>query len=338
MFDEDRLPWHTQPWQHLLTQWQSQRLGHAWLLSGLAGSGKLHLARRFAALLFCREPRDNEACRSCRECTLFNAGSHPDWRLLQPEKKVITVDQVRESMDFAFGRSQREGYKVLCLHPAEAMNVNAANALLKLLEEPPPMTLLFLLSHQGGLLLPTLRSRCQKLQVPLPETTLAIEWLRARGCADAEEVLLRAGGAPLQALALAEAGRLQEHATVQSRVAEVLAGRSTPVAAAARCGKLAVPDILEHQLQDVAMLIRACQADTPLPGSGVRALQELLPRGGQDRASHRALHRLLQGLQSCRTTALASNNANPQMILEQAFGEWSTLGRAVAGAGTRRHG
>ena len=325
----ETLPWHEQPWRHLLAQWQADRLGHAWLIGGLEGSGKLSLVRRFAALLYCRQPQGSEACGNCKECAYFKAGSHPDWRLLQPEKKLITVDQVRESMDFLLTHSQRGGYKVLCLLPAEAMNASAANALLKLLEEPPPMTLLLLLSHQPGLLLPTLRSRCQKLLVPLPAKAQAIAWLQERGCAEAEELLLRAGGAPLKALALAEAGCLAEHARVQALVAEVISGRSSAVAAAGKCSKLPAPDILEHQLQDVGLLIRACQGAEPLVGSGLRALQALIPDAGEGRQAQRVLHQLYQRLQDCRSTVLASNNANPQLVLEQVFGEWSKLGKTA---------
>lgn len=327
------LPWLAQPYDHLVRQWRDERLGHAWLISGLEGSGKLHLARHFAQRLFCRQPQDDEPCGQCKDCGYFTAGSHPDWRLLQPEKKLITIDQIRESMDFAFTRSQREGYKVMVLRPAEAMNVNAANALLKLLEEPPPMTLLLLLSHQAGQLLPTLRSRCQKLVVPLPEKAQAVAWLQARGCSDAEEVLLRASGAPLQALALAEAGRLAEHATVQSAVADVLRGRSSAFAAAARCSKLPVPGILEYQMQDVALLIRASQAAQALPASGVQDLLPLLPDAGGSRRSQRALHVLHARLQECHSTALASNNANAQLILEQVFREWSKLAKAATRGG-----
>lgn len=336
MMRDSILPWHEQPYAHLAAQWRGERLGHAWLITGMQGSGKLEFARRFAALLFCRQPQDNEACGSCKECGYFKAGSHPDWRLLQPEKSLIKVEQVRESMDFALSSSQRGGYKVLCLYPAEAMNLSAANALLKLLEEPPPMTLLLLLSHQAGQLLPTLRSRCQKLAIPLPEKSQAIDWLQARGCSEAEELLMRASGAPLQALVLSEAGRLAEHALVQAALADLLRGRTSALAAAARCSKLSLADILEHQLQDVGMLLRACQASLMPAGAGVQALQVLLPDAGDSRRSQRALHLLYARLQDCRHTALASNNANPQLILEQVFGEWSKLGK-VATTG-RQHG
>ena len=143
----DLLPWHEGPFQQLYQQWAAERLGHAWLITGPEGVGKGVFARHFAQRLFCRAAEGRVACGQCKDCQYFAAGTHPDWRFLRPEKKLITIDQVRDSMDFSFTHSQRGGYKVLCLAPAEAMNANAANALLKLLEEPPASTYFLLLSH-----------------------------------------------------------------------------------------------------------------------------------------------------------------------------------------------
>lgn len=330
------LPWHENAFRQLHRQLAGGRLGHAWLISGQEGIGKRAFARQFAKRLFCRQPQDSLACGTCKDCVYFEAGSHPDWRLLEPEKKVITIDQVRESMDFAFTRSQREGYKVLCLAPAEAMNANAANALLKLLEEPPPMTVLLLVSHQSGLLLATLRSRCQQLKIPLPEHETALDWLQNQGCPNAGELLARAAGAPLRALAFAEAGRLAEHASVLDLLCDILRGRSSPLVAARKCDKLSIAGILEQLMQDLVLLLKASQAGEALAGTSLQALQHLLPDAGHSTRSQRALHNLYRSLEHCRRTALASNNANPQLLLEQAFGEWSKLARLNATG--RQHG
>ena len=326
----DLLPWHEGPFQQLYQQWAAERLGHAWLITGPEGVGKGVFARHFAQRLFCRAAEGRVACGQCKDCQYFAAGTHPDWRFLRPEKKLITIDQVRDSMDFSFTHSQRGGYKVLCLAPAEAMNANAANALLKLLEEPPPMPLLLLRRHQSGLLLPTLRSRCQQLKIPLPEQEAALAWLQQQDCPNAGELLLRAGGAPLRALALAEAGRLSEHENVLGLVCDILRGRSTALAAARKCDKLSVAGLVEHLMQDLVLLLKASQAGQTLEGSSLQSLQALIADGAQPRQSQRLLHALYINLDRIRVTALASNNANPQLLLEQVFGEWHRVARLTA--------
>lgn len=327
------LPWHAKPFQQLYQQLAAGRLGHAWLVAGPEGVGKDLFARYFAQRLFCREAQGSAPCGECKDCQYFAAGSHPDWRFVGPEKKLITIDLVRDSMDFVFSHSQRGGYKVLCLAPAEAMNGNAANALLKMLEEPPPMTLLLLLTHQSGLLLPTLRSRCQRLTIPLPEQEAALAWLQQQDCPHAEELLLRAAGAPLRALALAEAGYLSEYENVLALVCDILRGRSTALAAARKCGKPSVAGLVEHLMQDLVLLLKASQAGKALVGTSLQSLQSLIADSGQVRRSQRLLHALYINLDRIRMTALASNNANPQMLLEQVFAEWSKVARLTAAGG-----
>jgi DNA polymerase-3 subunit delta' len=92
------------------------------------------------------------------------------------------------------------------LHPAEALNGAAANALLKMLEEPPPQTIFLLVSNSLDRLLPTILSRCRKFPLPMPSRVQALEWLKAQGIQDAEAALAEEGGAPLAAQALAQAG------------------------------------------------------------------------------------------------------------------------------------
>src|SRR5690606_2985727 len=101
------LPWCEPPFQHLRQLQEQDRLGHAWLISGPAGIGKLHFVQELARWLFCSAPTAQGACGECQDCHLFEVGSHPDWLLLQPEKKTITVGQIRELIDFAQNTSQR---------------------------------------------------------------------------------------------------------------------------------------------------------------------------------------------------------------------------------------
>ncbi len=204
------------------------RLPHALLIHGPRGVGKLALAERLAQLLLC-EHADPVArpCGKCDGCRWYLGGNHPDFRRLEPEAiaKVppeqeaeeegseaparrtkqpslfITVDQIRGLADFLNLRSHRGALRVALLHPAEDLYLpNAANALLKSLEEPPAGAIFILVSHRPARLLPTVRSRCIAVPVPIPPQDVALRWLAGQGVQNAERWLAFAGGAPLQAL------------------------------------------------------------------------------------------------------------------------------------------
>src|SRR5688572_26938007 len=160
VYDTSLLPWQQAQFNRLHALWSNARLAHAWLLTGLPGVGKLSFALHLTRHLLCRQATAQGPCGNCQDCHLFSVGSHPDWLLLQPETRQLKIEQIRDAIGFAQNTSQRGGAKVIVLEPAEAMNLNAANALLKILEEPPAGTFLLLISGQPGLLLPTLRSRC----------------------------------------------------------------------------------------------------------------------------------------------------------------------------------
>ena len=207
-------PWQSEDWQRL--QKLRERLPHGILLSGMAGLGKSDLALNFAQSLLCEAPvNSGVACGQCPACHWFAQGSHPDFRLLQPDSlsqdaaedekgkkpsKQISVDQVRGLADFVGMTSHRGGYRVVLVYPAESMNINAANALLKSLEEPPAGLVFILVSHQPQQLLPTILSRCLKFPLTTPETADVLAWLKQCGVANPEVVLAAAGYSPLRAL------------------------------------------------------------------------------------------------------------------------------------------
>ena len=207
-------------WDRLVRQ--LERLPHALLLHGPQGVGKLQLAERFAQLLLC-EARDRRTtpCGRCDGCRWFLAGNHPDLRFIEPEaiarqtaiedsegterKKnkpstEIRIEQIRGLADFLNIGSHRGGRRVAIVHPAEAMNAHAANALLKSLEEPPAGAIFLLVSHRPSRLLATIRSRCIPSPVPLPVASAARAWLEAQDVQEGTRRLAFAGGAPLRAL------------------------------------------------------------------------------------------------------------------------------------------
>ncbi len=202
-------PWQNRQWQHLLSQYQQQRLPHALLLSGAMGLGKLAFAQRFAEYLLCKSP-STQACGQCSGCHLIRANNHPDLLCIFPEEngKNIKVDQIREMVITLNQTAQRTGYKVVMLAPAEALNKAAANALLKTLEEPAGKVIFILVSHQPKALPATVFSRCQQIQFFGQEH--ANLWLAEQlqqtdqPVANADLLLRIAEYAPLRALSLAQ--------------------------------------------------------------------------------------------------------------------------------------
>ncbi|MSQ49752.1 MAG: DNA polymerase III subunit delta' [Betaproteobacteria bacterium] len=208
------------------------RLPHAMLIHGAAGVGKLALAERFAQLLLCEHPGQGakpgqgaNPCGGCEGCRWFLAGNHPDVRIVEPEalalvrpaavveeskeeqakekKKPslqIKIEQTRGLADFLNLASHRGGRRVAIIHPAEDMNTATANALLKSLEEPPLGAFFLLVSHHPARLLPTIRSRCISLPVPLPDPGASVAWLTEQGVRSPQRWLAFAGGSPLRAL------------------------------------------------------------------------------------------------------------------------------------------
>lgn len=214
------LPWQQQEWD-ALTRARDQ-LPHALLLHGPAGIGKKRFALALAKWLLCAAPRTSGACGECSACRWFEQGGHPDFRLIEPDTETqetegegknkkpgryITIKEIRALGDFLGLAAHQGGWRVIVLHPAESMNLAAANALLKTLEEPPLRVMLVLIAHQPGRLLPTVLSRCRKLSLGLPDPEEAMLWLNGEGMALPEPLLREAGGAPLLALEYAEPER-----------------------------------------------------------------------------------------------------------------------------------
>jgi DNA polymerase-3 subunit delta' len=322
------LPWHEDAFSQLSALHASDRLGHAWLFAGHPGIGKRLLANAFAQSLFCTEPVGGRACGTCPDCYLFAIGTHPDFHVVQPEKALIKIEQIRDTIDFAQNTSRRGGMKVIVFEPAEAMNINSANALLKLLEEPPQRTLLLLISHQPGLLLATIRSRCQVLRLALPPRDLAAQWMQDEGFSgDAHAALQRAGGAPLHALEQNSAAAQVERQQVLACLSGLAGGRMQPVEAAKKCEKFNIAATIDYQLACAAELSACAQRARNLLDQELAPLVEQLHVTEQPATFARLLHRLYSELQEARRTATASNNANATLVLETLFTRWVQLGQ-----------
>ncbi len=249
--------WQKPLWDQLLDH--PEKLPHAMLFAGPEGVGKFAFAQALAASLLCEQKAEgNMPCGRCSSCTWLTSGNHPDFRLIRPEEGEetgsgeeetpqpavatrksgqghIRVDQIRTLEDFVFVGSHRHGSRIALVEPAEMMNPSAANALLKILEEPPAGVYFILVSSNWRRLLPTVLSRCRSIIFSRPDPLLAERWLAGQGVKSAAELLCLAGGAPLIAADWAEQGRLDFY----RNAVEVLAEKSPdPVAMAAKWSAL----------------------------------------------------------------------------------------------------
>ena len=229
--DDEALPWLATPLRRTL---ETQR-AHALLIHGPGGVGQFELALALAKGWLC-EATDrvlvDRPCGRCASCKLHAAQSHPDLLVLVPEamreslgwdpggsdgeeaaeggkkkpSKEIRVEAVRAAIAFATTTSARGRGKVVVVHPAERMNEVAASAFLKTLEEPAGDARFLLCSARPDSLLPTIRSRCQQVVLPVPPAADAEAWLAGRGIAQPGVLLAASGGQPQEALDFAERG------------------------------------------------------------------------------------------------------------------------------------
>lgn len=199
-------PWLLPLWQPLRVAMEGDRLHHGLLIAGASGLGKRELADALLGAALCSaRDADGMACGSCRDCVLRIAGNHPDiihvglgLRDDGKQRTEIIVDQVRSLSARLAMSTQLGGLQLALIDPADALNVNAANALLKTLEEPSRATVIILLSDNPARLPATIRSRCQRIDLRTPAPSQALPWLVERGFAedDATQALRASQGNP----------------------------------------------------------------------------------------------------------------------------------------------
>lgn len=316
------LPWHGEQWRKLSQRLRDGVLPHALLLSGPAGLGKVQFAAYLARTLLCETGiAQGRPCGQCQACVLFAAHNHPDLWLVSPleEGKVIGVDQVREVGRYLAHTAQYGGHKVVIITPAEQMNLNAANSLLKTLEEPAAASLLVLVSDSPGRLPATVRSRCQRLTFTPPAAAEGRQWLAGRipPDLDPELLLALAEGAPLRALALAAGDALPAREQVIQTLTGLAQGQGNPSAAAEQFLKLGARQTLYWIYQWVADMIRHHAG-----GEGHvlnRDLWVLMTKQAQ-RIGWQGLHAFMP--QVNEALRLTEGQVNPQLVLENVLMAW----------------
>jgi DNA polymerase-3 subunit delta' len=320
------LPWLASTFADLQQRRAQGRLAHALLLTGPAGIGKHQLAERFAQSLLCAQPHaDGQPCGQCHACSLYAAGTHPDLFRLSPEddSKNIRIDQIRALIERMSLSSHYGRHKVVILNPADAMNIAAANALLKTLEEPPADTILLLITDRPSFLPATIRSRCQTLRLALPAREEAQVWLATQlGNPEEATVLLAlAGGAPLAALDLADE-QLARRQEMLNGWQQLASGKADPVKLAADWVKPGLRLPITWIYGWVADMIRLRNGgENQLTNQDAKAaLQNLAEELDLTR-----LYGLLDRV--TETIKLANSQVNPQTLMEGILLYWSNLPR-----------
>tara|TARA_B110000211_G_scaffold84209_1_gene98623 strand:- start:426 stop:1382 length:957 start_codon:yes stop_codon:yes gene_type:complete len=304
------LPWHKDVWEGFNRAIDTDRMPHALLLHGSNGVGKRRLAITLAQRLLCSAEANEYACGSCKSCKLLLAGSHPDLTILEPEEegKKIRVDDVRTLCTKLNTTAQQGGWKIGLILVADAMNINASNALLKSLEEPQGKTLLVLVSDRLHALLPTIRSRCQKQYLASPGEDVATHWLKevSGNSSDVAKAIEVSNGRPLLALHNIESGTLALRQDFEGIIEGVASGSLSSVEAAQQCVKLNGNNIIEWYMNYVHRL----------------AVNE--GQGGGDRRLFQFQDRLM----SARQLLLSQSNVNQQLLLEGLFMDWAQSSNA----------
>ncbi len=297
------------------------RVAQANLLTGPAGVGKTHLAWALAAALNCE--RAEPPCGECHACSLVRRGIHPDVTLVEPDGARLKIEQVRD-LQHTLALSPVVGrWRVAILTEFEAATREAANALLKTLEEPPAHVVLILTSVDADLLLPTIVSRCRIIALrPVPEATIA-QALRERCGMPAERaaVLARlAAGRPGWALRAAQDDTLlQARARDLDSLEEILLStRLERIEAAERLAK-------RDDLGDLLALWQTWWRDVELTGLGCDDLvvnldrKEVVTRTSSHVSTSQA-SQVMRGLARARARLL--RNVNARLALEALLLRW----------------
>jgi len=329
MSDIQQYPWLEERWDYLSRLHGQGRLPHALLINGPEGTGKAEFATAFATFLLCHQRVDGRACGQCKSCQLSASDAgHPDYYLLEPEEpgKPIRVDQVRELTEFIYSTAQQGGYRLVVINPAHDMNIAAANALLKTLEEPGKDTVLLLLTHRLGQVMPTIKSRCQRVDVAVPPAAIAVPWVATELKVDedkARHYLATANGSPRVALEFAGDELRQLRSDLISGLADILKRRRTLIEVATQWQKLDLSRLiswLHGLLSDLARLI-VSQDESQLRHDDAANMLRALSK----RVSSQKLFTYIDQVAEARRALLTRTNPNKQLLVESLLLGWVGL-------------
>jgi DNA polymerase-3 subunit delta' len=320
------LPWQQEQWQNVMDRLRAASLAHALLITGPRGLGKNRFATLLVKTLLCETGiAAGQPCGQCRSCLLYAADSHPDQRIVSPLEagKVIGVDQVREASRYLTRTSQYGGYKALIITPADQMNANAANSLLKTLEEPSAGSLILLVSDRPGRLPATILSRCQRLNFAPPQPDAARLWLAGQIAPeqDADLLLDLADGAPLRALQLVEEDIFPVRLAVMKELDTLARGQGNFSSAAEYFLKIGVQQTLYWLYHWTADVIRFLSSgnEHSMVNRDMREYLVGIAHNAGLQSAHDYLHYLNE------TLRVSERQLNPQLLMENILMTWQEM-------------
>ncbi len=322
-------PWQNEQWQYLQKRLQQRCLPHALLLSGVPGVGKAEFAQAFIQSLLCQQRNEHGfGCGQCDACTWFIAGTHPDFLMVQPEENsaTIKIDAIRILIDRLSQAAHQGGYKIALITPAEAMPIAATNALLKILEEPTPQTILILISHQPKIIAATIRSRCQNILFTSPNINVSAPWLSKElniTLQDATVLLAKADGAPLIAKYLQQNVQLQDQQHMLLQLEQILAKKVTPLDVANKLADKALMDILNCWQIWLAQLLQyqlGVNRNTQVDSLESNTLKKIA-----NHLNGKSIYYFYDKVNILRQQLLTKYNPNPLLALEDLLCSWANL-------------
>jgi DNA polymerase-3 subunit delta' len=330
-------PWQIKQWQQIWRAKQENRLAHALLVAGVGGTGKAQFVESFVRAYCCKHSKTTasdcvptDEC-SCHACRLIKGRAHPNVLWIEPEKigSAIKVDQIRDISDFINQTSLQEEYRIVIVNPADEMNINAANALLKTLEEPSPGSILILISNHPAQLPATILSRCQRIIFPRPDKALALTWLNKQLSShnkkseikhDGELLLRLAHGAPLAAMQLVKNEILSARTHLFQTLYSLSQKQTDPIQAAAKIQDLepiAFLDFMLTWIMDLLKLHLGCAKDEIINQDFAPQLITLQHQGFLN-----ATKNYMNYLQHIRGQIQMGINLNKQLMIENVLIRW----------------
>ena len=241
----EQCSWLSIPYQELLIRYQGKAPPHALMIYGITGIGKKLLMDQLTAAFFCRSLENGMPCHTCQSCRWIASGFHPDLFEIKGDGE-IKIEDIRKIQQFSRLTSET-GKKIVLIKEADRMNLNAANSLLKVLEEPPA-DLYFILESSAIEKLPiTVRSRCQKYFVKEPDPIIAMQFLNTvltesdqnQGAEELRLLLEIVHGAPFMALSYLNSGYIEKKKVALNAIYDIFTNKTTPTKA--------VPILLESE-------------------------------------------------------------------------------------------